>query len=101
KRYMSCALQRACATRKIGMINSGVQTYKIKSRQLSRIQKPGFRAAAGAPGTVVENAVTCCMPRRQVFLKSRGKSMVCFALMLLLASQAEVWRRMAIVLVID
>src|SRR4029077_1515913 len=61
---MSCALQRACASRKIGRITNGVQTYKIRSRQLSRIHKPGFRAAAGAAGTVcgLENAVTCCMP---------------------------------------
>ena len=61
---MSSALQRACATRKTGTITSGVQTYKIRSRQLSRIHKLGFRAAASPAGTVCgcENAVTYCMP---------------------------------------
>src|SRR6266576_7009341 len=61
---MSSALQRACATRKTGTITSGVQTYKIRSRQPSRIHKLGFPATAGAAGTVCgrENALTYCMP---------------------------------------
>ncbi|PYJ63987.1 MAG: hypothetical protein DME74_01365 [Verrucomicrobia bacterium] len=50
----------------MGTSNSGVQTYRTKSRQLSRIHKLGFRpaaAGAGAAGTVCgrENAETCCM----------------------------------------
>src|SRR4030095_11258799 len=88
---MSCALQRACASRKIGRITSGVQTYKTRSRQLSRIHRPGFREAAGAAGTVcgLENAVTCCVPETKFSLNcGENQSHVrSFALMLLLAYQ--------------
>src|SRR6267143_4012771 len=89
---MSCALQRACASRKIGRITSGVQKYKIRSRQLSKIHKPGFRATAGVAGTVygLENAVTCCMPGTKFSLNcgENQSHLRSFALMLLLACQA-------------
>src|SRR4029434_5911680 len=102
---MSCALQRACASRKIGKITSGVQTYRTRSRQLSRIHKVGFREAAGAAGTVcgLENAVTCCMPGSK-FSLNRGENQShvrSFALMLLVACKSQPRRSVVIVLVID
>ena len=60
---MSCALQRVCARANIGTSNSGVPTYRIRSRQLFRIHKLRFGTVSGATGAVCGdiNAVTCCM----------------------------------------
>jgi hypothetical protein len=60
---MSWGLQRDWASAKTGTSNSGVPTYKIRSRQESSIHNLGFGALAGAAGTVCrrENAGTCCM----------------------------------------
>src|SRR5947209_18391089 len=60
---MSCGLQRDCASANTGRMRSGVATYRIRSRQLFRIQRFGRDRAAGTAGTVCgrEKAVTCCM----------------------------------------
>src|SRR6266536_5535328 len=99
---MSCALQRACASRKIGRITSGVQTYKTKSRQLSKIHKPDFRAAAGAAGTVcgLENAVTYCIPGTKFSLNC-GENQSHVRSFCYLRARPQPWRTMVIVVVID
>src|SRR5438034_10128721 len=60
---MSCALQRACASKNIGTRKSGVPTYRIRSRQVLRIQSVFFGAALGTAGTVCgrENALRSCI----------------------------------------
>src|SRR6266705_933518 len=60
---MFCALQRACASKNIGNRKSGVPTYRIRSRQLLRIQSVFFGAATGTAGTVCgrENALRNCI----------------------------------------
>src|SRR6266567_1129138 len=60
---MSCALQRACASRNIGIRKSGVPTYRIRSRQLLRIHSAFFGAVTGTAGTVCgrENALRSCI----------------------------------------
>src|SRR5207244_9024672 len=60
---MSCALQRACASTNIGTSKSGVPTYRIRSRQLLRIHRVFFGAAACTAGTVCgrENALRSCI----------------------------------------
>src|SRR5438128_10305293 len=62
---MSCGLQRDCASANTGRMSSGVATYRIRSRQLFRIQKFGRDRTAGTAGTICgrEKAVTCCMWR--------------------------------------
>src|ERR1700747_2571365 len=64
---MSSAAQSPCAATKIGTSKSGVHTYRIRSRQLSRIHKLDLRSAAtgaDAAGTVCadDNPGTICMP---------------------------------------
>src|SRR5947209_17589677 len=51
------------------MISRGVPTYRIRSRQLSRIQTLRFGTSAATGGTVSgrENAVTCCMGLRGLY----------------------------------
>src|SRR5207245_10153181 len=60
---MSCALQRACASKNIGNRKSGVPTYRIRSRQLLRLQSVVFGAVTGTAGTVCgrENALRSCI----------------------------------------
>src|SRR5437773_2677442 len=54
---------RARASKNIGTRKSGVPTYRIRSRQLLRIQSVFFGAALGTAGTVCgrENALRSCI----------------------------------------
>src|ERR1043166_2828519 len=60
---MSCALQRACASKNIGTRKSGVPTYRIRSRQLLRIHRVFLGAVTGTAGTLCgrENALRSCI----------------------------------------
>src|SRR5882724_1237993 len=60
---MSWGLQRDWASAKTGTSNSGVPTYRIKSRHESSIHNFGLDALAGATGTVCrrEKPGICCM----------------------------------------
>src|SRR5436309_13575197 len=62
---MSCGLHLAWASAKAGISNSGVPTYKTRSRHEFSIHNFGLAPTAfgGADGTVCrrENAGTCCM----------------------------------------
>jgi hypothetical protein len=60
---MSWGLQRAWARAKAGSNNSGVPTYRIRSRHESSIHNFGLVALTGAAGAVWtrENALSCCI----------------------------------------
>src|SRR5947208_9492498 len=76
---MSCALQRACANRNIGSSKSGVPTYRIRSRQLLRIQSVFFGAVTGTSGTVCgrENALRSCIGLSGKCLLTRRENQYC------------------------
>src|SRR6266702_400092 len=79
---MSWGLQRAWASAKAGTSNSGVPTYKIRSRHESRIHSFGLDALTGSGGTVCgrENALTCCMGAGpSIFREPAGKSIPLYA----------------------
>src|SRR5216117_233196 len=79
---MSCGLHLACASAKAGISNSGVPTYKTRSRHEFSIHSFGLAAGAGAAGTVCrrENMGTCCMNSGAKFSVKQWENQFAFAL---------------------
>src|SRR5213080_1984145 len=79
---MSCGLHFAWASANAGISNSGVPTYKIRSRHEFSIHSFGRAALTGADGTVWrrENAGICCMNSGAKFSAKQWENQSAFAL---------------------